>query len=227
MAIVGLVVILVSRVRTGPDPSPAQGIPSVVTPAQDSFVMQVQQSPDNLRERLEEKHQVSQTLVGHAATIDGLYRQRIDVLKQRFDGQADALDVLKKQQVQALDRQMQGELEDMEAEYLVHRRYLESTRMEFEKRNEAIRNLNLENEIKMRRLQAKYRPSYGELEQREIAARFKLDNQRREVLIQLQRQFDLAKAQLQAVIDDYDQDRMGSQEALQAQLRILQEIDSP
>jgi hypothetical protein len=50
----------------------------------------------------------------------------------------------------------------------------------------------------------------------------------REALTRLQKEFDSAKARMQAVIDDYDQGRIDSEEAVQAYLKILREgIGSP
>lgn len=227
VAVVGLAVILVNRVHTGPIPSPAQDIRPAVTPIQHPLVPPMQRSVESPKEMPEKRRQVIEALKEQLTVLDNLCRQRIDGLKQRFDEQTAGVDSAVSEQAKLLQEHRRRTLEGMNQEYLIERKYIEQTPMTDEQRTAKMMQLNKNAELSIARLDRSLESQVLALKQQQAAARSRVQAERREALTRLQKEFDSAKAGMQAVIDDYDQGRIDSQEATRAYLKILKEMASP
>lgn len=114
-----------------------------------------------------------------------------DILNQQLGEEEAAFDNGFRQQESALRAHFQGFIDRMQQQYQVERKYLEQTPMDFEQRNARVLDLNKKYEMQALKLQQQAEPHFLELQQKQLAAKTKLDMRRQQGAQRLQLVQDL------------------------------------
>ncbi len=137
-------------------------LPPITTP--------VQFSSETARETLAKNQQVSQAPKGRATTVDESDPQRMTSRKRQYAEQLQLLDDQMRARHEAINKAFLEDASSLKGEYDIERKYLEATPMEADQRDEKVRRLNKEYDLRLHRLRQSYNPRYALLEQEMIIA---------------------------------------------------------